>query len=377
MESREPHETRIPVSIITGFLGSGKTTLLNHVLADPRMAGAAVIINEFGEIGLDHLLVTTPAENMVLLRSGCLCCTVRGDLVETLADLWKKRDRKDIPFFDRVLVETTGLADPVPVLRTLATDEDISPLYRPDTVLSVVDGVNGDAQLDAHEESVKQAAVADVLLVSKGDIAPSDTLDKLQSRLKRINPGARLLRAEHGRIDCGLLFGGAIWDPATKGEAVEQWLREDAYSQSPARANTHHDHHHHDVNRHDAHIAAFSLRHDKPISGTGLTAWLNMLAGLRGVNLLRVKGLVNVEGRPVVVQAVQSVLHEPVELACWPSEDRTSRIVFITRDMPREEVERTLTLFDLNPGKPAGGAFDLEAYQRFVQMAGGFQSRPG
>ncbi len=364
-------ELRTPVSIITGFLGSGKTTLLNHVLADPRMAGAAVIINEFGEIGLDHLLVTTPAENMVLLRSGCLCCTVRGDLVETLADLWKKRESKSIPSFDRVLVETTGLADPVPVLRTLATDEDISPLFRPDTVLSVVDGVNGDAQLDAHEESVKQAAVADVLLVSKGDLAEATLLENLKIRLATLNPGAALLQAVKGHIDSAVLFGGAIWDPATKGAEVERWLREDAY----ATAHEHSHHHTHDVNRHDKHIRAFSLRYDKPISGSGLTAWLNMLAGLRGVNLLRVKGLVNIEGRPVVVQAVQSVLHEPVELERWPSDDHTSRIVFITRDMARADVERTLALFELNPGKPAGGAFDLQAYQRFVQMAGAFQSK--
>lgn len=364
-------ESRTPVSIITGFLGSGKTTLLNRVLADPRMAGAAVIINEFGEIGLDHLLVTTPAENMVLLRSGCLCCTVRGDLVETLADLWKKRDKQEIPLFDRVLIETTGLADPVPVLRTLATDEDISPLFRPDTVLSVVDGVNGAAQLDAHEESIKQAAVADVLLVSKSDLVDVATLEKLKTRLARINPGAQMLQAIRGAIDNSVLFSGALWDPATKGEQVEQWLREEAH----AAAHDHGGHHAPDVNRHDDRIRAFALRHEAPVSGSGLTAWLNMLAGLRGADLLRVKGIINVEGRAVVVQAVQSVLHEPVELEVWPSEDRASRIVFITRDMTREEVERTLSLFELNPGQPNGNAFDLEAYQRFVQMAGAFQPK--
>ena len=366
-----PIDVPTPVSIITGFLGSGKTTLLNHVLADPRMSGAAVIINEFGEIGLDHLLVTTPAENMVLLRSGCLCCTVRGDLVETLADLWKKRQSKSIPSFDRVLVETTGLADPVPVLRTLATDEDISPRFRPDTVLSVVDGVNGCAQLDAYEESVKQAAVADVLLVSKSDLAETASIETLTVRLARLNPGATLLQAVKGDIDSAVLFGGAIWDPATKGPDVEQWLREDAYASAHEQRHAHAP----DINRHDEHIRAFSLQHDKPISGTGLTAWLNMLAGLRGMNLLRVNGIVTVEGRPVVVQAVQSVLHEPVELGRWPSDDHTSRIVFITRDMTREDVERTLALFELNPGKPARGAFDLEAYQRFVQMTGAFQPK--
>jgi len=210
-----------------------------------------------------------------------------------------------------------------------------------------------------------------VLLVSKSDLAEAGTLEKLKMRLATLNPGATLLQAVKGRIDGTLLFGGAIWDPATKGAEVERWLREDAY----ASAHDHGHSHHRDVNRHDAHIRAFSLRYSKPISGSGLTAWLNMLAGLRGANLLRVKGLVNVEGRPVVVQAVQSVLHEPVELEHWPTDDQSSRIVFITRDMTPEEVERTLALFELNPGKPAGGAFDLEAYQRFVQMAGAFQSK--
>jgi G3E family GTPase len=339
------------------------------------MAGAAVIINEFGEVGLDHLLVTTPAENMILLRSGCLCCTVRGDLIETLADLWKKRENKTIPSFDRVLVETTGLADPVPVLRTLATEEEISELFRSDTVLSVVDGVNGDAQLDAHEESVKQAVIADVLLVSKGDLAEAAVLEKLKVRLARLNPGAQMLQAVCGNIDCSVLFSGALWNPATKSEQVEQWLRAEAYAESVAHEHGH-QHHHHDVNRHDDRIRAFSLRHEAPISGSGLTAWLNMLAGLRGANLLRVKGLVNVEGKAVAVHAVQSVLHEPLVLDCWPSDDRSSRIVFITRDMERTEVEKTLALFALNPARPADATgFDLQAYQRFVQMAGVFQPK--
>ena len=361
---------RTPVSIITGFLGSGKTTLLNRLLQDPRMAGSAVIINEFGEIGLDHLLVTAPAENMILLRSGCLCCTVRGDLVQTLADLWVRRERGEIPAFDRVLVETTGLADPVPILRTLATDEDIAPLFRPDTVLTLVDGVNGYAQLDAHAESVKQAAVSDVLLVTKTDIADAADVAALDARLARLNPGAQVRRAVRGEIDAGTLFGNTIWNSAAHGPDVERWLSEEAY----AGAGQHdHEAHVHDVNRHDDHIRAFSLRHDAPITMTGLAAWLDMLAGLRGANLLRVKGLINVEGEPVVVHAVQSVLHEPLMLERWPSDDHGTRIVFITRDLRREEIEKTLALFSLNPARrPAGSALDPEAYARFVELAGAF-----
>ena len=364
---------RTPVSIITGFLGSGKTTLLNHLLQDARMAGSAVIINEFGEIALDHLLVTTPAENMVLLRSGCLCCTVRGELVETLADLWGRRERGDIPPFDRVLVETTGLADPVPILRTLATDEDIAPRFVPGTVITLVDGVNGCAQLDVHSESVKQAAVSDVLLVSKTDLAEAATVSELVTRLARLNPGARLARAVRGKIDAGMLFGDGEWDPVAHGPEVERWLNAEANAGIGGARDRDHAGHAHDVERHDDHIRTFALRRDTPVSASGLTAWLNMLAGLRGANLLRVKGLVNVDGKPVVVQAVQSVLHEPRVLECWPSEDHDTRIVFITRDLEPAEVERTLALFDLHaPRERGGGAFDPEAYARFVQLAQGF-----
>ena len=356
---------RTPVCIITGFLGSGKTTLLNRLLQDPRMASAAVIINEFGDVAIDHLLVTTPAENMVLLRSGCLCCTVRGDLVETLADLWSKRERGEIPPFDRVLVETTGLADPVPILRTLATDEDIAPRFLPGTVVTLVDAVNGCLQLDDHAESVKQAAVSDVLLVSKTDIAGARAVSLLAARLARLNPGARIACAVRGEIDAAALFENGSWDPFAHGLEVERWLKMEA---DPGAGATHA----HAVKRHDDRIRTFSLRRDAPASAAGLTAWLNMLAGLRGANLLRVKGLVNVDGKPVVVQAVQSVLHEPQVLERWPSADHGTRIVFITRDMERAEIEGTLALFDLPAPEKSGGAFDPEAYARFVRLAQGF-----
>ena len=362
-----PFPAITPVSIITGFLGSGKTTLLNHVLADPQMAGAAVIINEFGEIALDHLLVTTPAENVILLRSGCLCCTVRGDLVETLADLYRKRERAEIPAFDRVLVETTGLADPVPILRTLATDEELSALFALDSVVTLIDSVNTPLTLDANPESVKQAAVADVLVLSKTDIAGDDAVCALSARLKRINPGAQQLKACRGAIDSAALFGHAMHRGSTA-QRVERWLAEAAFE----ALGHQHDHgpEAHDVNRHDAHIRAFCLRHDEPVSSAGLMAWINLLAGLKGANLLRVKALVNVEGRPVVVHAVQSVIHEPIVLDAWPSEDRATRVVFIVRDMEASAVERTLGLFAVNIAPRAPGAMiDPEEYARFVQAA--------
>ena len=207
---------RPPVSIITGYLGSGKTTLLNRLLRDPGMARAAVIINEFGAVALDHLLVATPNENTVLLANGCLCCSIRGDLVGTLADLLAKRGAGGIPAFDRVLVETTGLADPVPVLRTLASEEAIAPRLRPGAVITMVDGVNGEAQLDDCPESVKQAAVADCLVVSKSDIAVPAALSRLRTRLTRINPGAQLLEAVRGAVAPGPLFGTPPLGPATE-----------------------------------------------------------------------------------------------------------------------------------------------------------------
>lgn len=357
---------RPPVSIITGYLGSGKTTLLNRLLRDPGMARAAVIINEFGAVALDHLLVATPNENTVLLANGCLCCTIRGDLVSTLADLLAKRGAGGTPAFDRVLVETTGLADPVPVLRTLASEKTIAPRLRPGAVITMVDGVNGEAQLDDCPESVKQAAVADCLVISKSDIAVPAALSRLRTRLTRINPGAQLLDAVRGAIAPGLLFGTALAGPATEREVVERWLNEDAYAKAePAYG----------AGRHGDGIHAFAVRHEEPVTGAGLAAWLNLMAALKGANLLRVKGIINVEGSPVVVDVVQSVIHEPLTLESWPSADRGTRIVFITRDMERAEIEATLPALGLDARRrPAGPAIDPAAYARFVSAAAGFRS---
>jgi G3E family GTPase len=357
---------RPPVSIITGYLGSGKTTLLNRLLRDPDMARAAVIINEFGEVALDHLLVATPNENTVLLANGCLCCTIRGDLVGTLADLLAKRGAGGVPAFDRVLVETTGLADPVPVLRTLASEEAIAPRLRPGAVITMVDAVNGEAQLDDCPESVKQAAVADCLLISKTDIAARAALGRLRKCLARINPGARLIDAVRGAVEPGLLFDSALSGPAAEREAVERWLNEDAYAKAePARSG----------GRHGDRINAFAVRHDEPVTGAGLAAWLNLMATLKGANLLRVKGLINVDGSPVAVHVVQSVIHEPLTLESWPSSDRSTRIMFITRGMARAEIEATLPALGLDARRrAAGAAIDPAAYARFVSAAAGFGS---
>ena len=349
----------VPVTLITGFLGSGKTTLLNRLLRDPALRDAAVIINEFGEVGVDHLLVAAPAENMVLLDTGCLCCTVRGDLVQTLTDLNAKRESGEVPPFSHLIIETTGLADPVPVVQTIVAEETLRGAYRLHDVVTLVDAVHGEAQLASHAESLKQVAVADALLITKTDLAKPEAVRALRARLATINAGAELHEAVRGQIDPAVFLRGSIYDPSTKGEAVERWLR------TPPHA---HEHRHH-----DSHIRTFSLKHDRPIRRAGLMLWLDMLAGLRGANLLRVKGLLNVEGDPVVVQAVQSVVHEPVLLDAWPGEDRASRLVFIVRDMQREEIERTFDAFDYAPAQTRK-TIDPATYAQFVSAMQGFRN---
>lgn len=358
---------RTPVSIITGFLGSGKTTLLNRLLQDPGMAGAAVIINEFGEVGLDHLLVATPNENTVLLASGCICCTVRGELVDTLRDLFSRRRDGALPAFDRVVIETTGLADPVPIIQTVVTDEYLAPWLGLDSVVTLVDGVNGMLQLDQHAESVKQAATADRLLITKTDLAQPAAIDALRVRLARINPGAQTFVVTRGEIAPESLFGAALTRVDAGRGDVARWLGEAAFAGNEAPSAHGHAHAAHDPHRHGDRIQAFCIHLDQPVSAAGLTAWLTALAALRGASLLRVKGLLNVEGRPVAVHAVQTVIHEPLALAHWPDADRRSRLVFITRDMTRAAIEATLDVlrWQGTPRQPRQ-TLDPQAYAKFL-----------
>ncbi len=363
---------RTPVSIITGWLGSGKTTLLNRLLRDPGLADAAVIINEFGEIALDHLLVASPGESMVMLANGCVCCEMRGDLVDTLRDLYLKRRDGAIPAFGKVLIETTGLADPVPILQTLVTDRELAPLFRLDSVVTLVDGVHGAAQLDSSSEAVKQAALADRLLVTKRDLAPAASLARLDTRLARLNPGAELYSVIQGAIDPAKLFGAGL-DAAARGAGIARWLNAERFDAGEAHHASHDGHAHHSV---DSEISAFCIYHDQPVSSSGFVVWLNLLAGLRGANLLRVKGLLNVEGKPVVVHAVQTLIHEPVTLKRWPDAERRSRLVFITRDMERADIEKTLAALAFDAASASAGTaaeFNADAYARFVAAARTFR----
>jgi G3E family GTPase len=357
----EQTDLRIPVSVITGFLGAGKSTLLNRLLRHADMGETAVIVNEFGEIGLDHALIASSSEDTVLLSSGCLCCTVRGDLVNTFRDLTAKRDRGEIKPFRRIVIETTGLADPAPVLHTLMTDPAVAERCRLESVVTLVDAVNGDSTLDNHREAVKQAAVADRLVLTKVDVADQKVVQHLRHRLGHLNPAAPVFTAINGDIAPKQIFDAGLYDPATKSFDAQNWLRAEAYEHGHDHHHEHdhdhphdhghsHDHEHqhqnpHDVNRHDASIQAFCLTYDEAFDWNTLATWLDMLAAYRGDNLLRVKGLVNVTGvdRPVVVHGVQHLFHPPATIPAWPDADRRSRIVFITRDLDRAVIEQTLS----------------------------------
>jgi G3E family GTPase len=318
----------IPVSIITGFLGSGKTTLINRLLKRPEMNRVAVIVNELGEIGVDNDLVEVSSEQMMLLNNGCLCCVLRGDLQETMRDLFIKRRNGEIIDFDRVVIETTGLADPAPVMQTLITDTLLLEQYRLDCVVTLVDAVNAPGQLKEFSEPVKQVALADRLIITKSDLVTQKQLTALQERLHELNPKAPVKVALNGEIELSFLVDVGLRRTQARLEEIERWLGDDD------------EHEHGRAHRHDETVQSFALRFEKPFPWPSFTQCLEVLTALRGPDLLRVKGLVNVEGKsgPMVVQGVQHLFHPPLELAAWPGPDRSTRLVFITRGIPRQVI---------------------------------------
>lgn len=324
---RDPLRSRIPVTVITGFLGSGKTTLLNALLARPEAANTAVIINEYGEVGVDHDLVQGITESVTLLDNGCVCCVLRGDLEQALRDLFLARRAGEISSFERVILETTGLADPAPVMQTLSTDPPLVEHYRLDGVITLVDGVQGSAQLAGMPEAVKQAAVADRIVITKSDLAEQPAVDALTQELRQINPTARLRAAVAGAVEPDFVLAVGLDRARVQPEAVDRWL-------GPAQEAAHggHDHTHN--------ISTFTLWFDRPFERAVFERCIEVLTSLRGADLLRVKGLVNVrdEPGPVVIQGVQHLFHPPVTLAAWPGDDRRTRLVFITRGIEHEKV---------------------------------------
>ncbi|MEP2919231.1 GTP-binding protein [Sulfitobacter sp.] len=342
-------DKRIPVTLLTGFLGAGKTTMLNQILASGGGAQIAVVVNEFGEAGLDHDLIEAVDEEVVLMRSGCLCCSIRGDLSRTLQDLRARRKSRRISF-DRVVIETTGLADPGPILQTFLTDPFLAGKFRVDGVVTVADAANGPDTLNQQFEAVSQVAMADLLVLSKTDLVSKHDRATFESRLRSLNPTARILTAKRGVVQTASLWGLSGMRQAGTPEQIVPWVTPAAAVDplanlsgiAPEKSRLSAP----PVHTHDARIGSASIVLDRPIPPKDFDLWLDTLIQLRGADILRVKGIVHLEGiaTPFVFHGVQHLFDPPIPLRNWPGGDRQSRIVVIARDMTKPELNRSLDM---------------------------------
>jgi G3E family GTPase len=329
-----------PVNILTGFLGSGKTTLLQRLLTSPQLAEVAVLVNELGEIGLDHHLLQNVAESTLLLENGCVCCAIRGDLQQALRDLLSKRMRGDISHFRRVVIETSGLADPAPIAYTLLREPVIRHHYRLSTILATVDALNGMAQLETFAEASKQAGLADRLILTKTDLANPDSVRALTGHLRRLNPSALLLGSAEVDVDSGRLLIDDLYETDGRTREIARWLAaDDPGAHDPSVQPLAHEH------THDIH--SFSLTFEQPLDWSAFGIWSTMLLHRHGGDVLRIKALLNVAGvsTPVLVNGVQHLVHPPSHLDAWPDGDRRSRLVFVVRGLSRSQIERSLAAF--------------------------------
>ena len=343
-------DLRIPVTLLTGFLGAGKTTLLNALLCAKDGPKIAVIVNEFGEAGLDHDLITAIDEEVVLMQSGCLCCSLRGDLARTLQDLQDRKNSGRITF-DRIVIETTGLADPAPILQTLLVDPALARTFRMDGIVTVADTAAGPDTLNRQFEAVSQIAMADLIVISKADLVPEHQLAAFKSRLQTLNLTARIIHADYGLVATGALWNLSGIGQNSTHDQVMAWLM-------PRGQNTLADPLQNlsglssnvkpkvIQSAHDARIGSASIVLQDPIPPAAFDLWLDTLIALRGPDILRVKGIVHLEGiqMPFVFHGVQHLFDPPVPVRDWQGDDRSSRIVVIARDMSRPELMASLDL---------------------------------